>query len=181
MSGKAKDALVAIGIIGAVLLFIASGIITTCQPKEPSRSDILRERIMLHTGEVTMIHRGGCSDYRKKWNTEMINIEEYIKHKDHYYCTCVNDSLMDAISEANYNKQIALDEWYSEYYCGEYLGEIDKRMRFLYNRAKGRELHYVYTDNGFMVATNKDKIMLSKIETDRFFNKFPKLKRLLDN
>jgi hypothetical protein len=181
MSGKGKDVLVAIGIIGAVSLFIASGIITTCQPKEPSRSDILSERIMLHTGEVTMIHRGGCSDYKKNRESEAVSIEEYIKRKDHYYCTCVNDSLMDAISEANYHKQMALDDWYSEFYCGEYRGEIGKRMRFMYNGTKGRELQYVYAEDGFKVATNKDKRLLSEIETERFFNKVPKLKKLLNN
>lgn len=174
MSGKIKDALVAIGIIGAVLLFIVSGIISTCQPKEPSRSDILSEHIMLHTGEIVMIHRGECSDFKKKWRTEIIDISDYIKHKNHYYCHCVNDSLMDLMSDANYKKQMALDGWCSEYYFGEYFGQIEERVTPYYNSNKGRDLQFVLTDNGYEVAKKEDKIRLREIEKERFCKKYPK-------
>ena len=32
---------------------------------EPEASDILSELIILHTGEIVMIHRGGCNDFEK--------------------------------------------------------------------------------------------------------------------
>ena len=179
MIGRVKDALVAIGIIGAVLLFIASGIITTCQSKEPSNSDILYERIMLHTGEAVMIHRGGCGDFKKKWGTDIIDVNDYIKHKNHYYCHCVNDSLMDLMSDANYNRQMALDGWCYEYYFGEeYYGQIEKRVTPYYNSVKGRNLQYVLTDDGFEAASSEDKMRLYEIEKDRFCKKYPKLKEL---
>jgi len=139
--------------------------------REPERTDILSECVMLHTGEATIIHKGDCRYFKRKWMLHCVNVDEYIKEKDHYYCYCVNDSLMDAISQANYARQMALNDWFAEYYFDEYKWEIYKRMKLLYNEARGNELQYVWGEGGFREATYEDRKMLREYESERFWSK----------
>lgn len=163
-----------IGKAGATLFSILS-FIAACKvfiwlgnfAKEPDKSDLFYEHIKLATGEITIVHRGGCRYYRTERRLNKREYDEYIREYDHYYCYCLEEETMDRMSKANYARQMVLDDWCYEVYP-EYQSEIYKRMKDIYYGGEGRELVYVYTKEGYKEATHEDWEMLREIWDKRF-------------
>lgn len=129
---------------------------------EPSETDIFMQRVELATGSVELIHRGGCWSYRTNFRKKSMNVSDYVKFKDHVYCSCVEEELMDKMSVANLSRELVLDDIYFHYF-DEYRGEIYHRMKDFYCDREGGWIEHVYNDGEFHEATTEDREILRKV------------------
>lgn len=128
----------------------------------PSKTDIFMQRVELATGSVELIHRGGCWNYRTDFRKKSMKVSDYVKFKDHIYCPCVDEELMDRISVVNYKRELVLDDLYFHYY-DEYKGEIYHRMKDFYCNREGGWIENVYNNGKFHEATDEDRKILRKV------------------
>jgi hypothetical protein len=132
-------------------------------------SDICYEVVELETGRATIVHKCGHRTCKYKGKSGKRSVSDYIKYKNHCYCWCVNEEILDRMSAWNCEMREIVYEWASEYAFDEcydyeeaafYLDgiRIDKDD---YNPYQGGELRYVYSGDGeYRCATRGDELKL---------------------